>query len=148
MNFITIKYLNNNFFRLLLYFKSIYLFIADKHRCTQGGEEGGEGGTSCTRYKDFEKLPHKNAIETTPLTDFLTTPSTPLKRIYQKPEGPPPWISNDCASMLTKAPRILTKTKGSLKLRNIHVRTFLKANLLEKHKTDFILEWMGYSCCV
>ena len=30
MNFITIKYLNNNFVRLLLYFESIYLFIADK----------------------------------------------------------------------------------------------------------------------
>jgi hypothetical protein len=34
-----------------------------------------------------------------PPTDFLTTPSTPLKRICQKLEVPPPWISNYCASM-------------------------------------------------
>jgi hypothetical protein len=56
------------------------------HRCTQGGR----GGTSCTPYKDFEKLPHKNAIKMTPPNDFLTTPSYPLKRICQKPDGPPP----------------------------------------------------------
>jgi hypothetical protein len=31
--------------------------------------------------------------------DFLTTPSTPLKRICQKNQGPPLWISNYCASM-------------------------------------------------
>ncbi len=56
---------------------------------TGGWRRGGE--TSCTPYKDFEKLPHKNAIKTTPPpTDFLTTPSTPLKRICQKPQGPPP----------------------------------------------------------
>ncbi len=34
-------------------------------RCTQRGERG-EGGTSCTPYKDFEKLPHKNAIKGPP----------------------------------------------------------------------------------
>jgi hypothetical protein len=67
---------------------------------TGGGGEGGRGVTSCTPYKEFEKLPHKNAIKTSPSSDFLTTPSTPLKRIYQKPQGPPPpWISNYCASM-------------------------------------------------
>jgi len=50
--------------------------------------------------KIFEKLPHKNAIKHDPPTpDFLTTPSTPLKRICQKTPRIPPWISNYCASM-------------------------------------------------
>jgi hypothetical protein len=31
--------------------------------CTQGGGEGGGGGTSCSPSKDFEKLDHKNAIK-------------------------------------------------------------------------------------
>jgi hypothetical protein len=57
-----------------------------KHRCTKGGGGRGErrGSTSFTPSKDFEKLEHKNAKkhenrESPP--DFLTTPSTPLKRI-------------------------------------------------------------------
>jgi len=39
-----------------------------------------------------EKLSHKNAIKhekSGPRLDFLTTPSTPLKRIWPKPQGPP-----------------------------------------------------------
>jgi len=32
----------------------------------KGGGDRGEGGTSCTPYKDFEKIPHKNALKTTP----------------------------------------------------------------------------------
>jgi hypothetical protein len=49
-----------------------------------GGKRGTEGGTSCTPSEDFKKLDHKNAKNTkieNPLSDFLTTPSTPLKRI-------------------------------------------------------------------
>jgi hypothetical protein len=45
------------------------------------------GGTSCTLSKDFEKLGHKNEINTK--IDFLTTPSTPSKE-----------FENDCAAML------------------------------------------------
>jgi hypothetical protein len=56
---------------------------------TEGGR-GGRGGTSCTPYKDFQKLPHKNALKTTPPTNCLTTLSTPLKRICQQPEVTPP----------------------------------------------------------
>jgi hypothetical protein len=44
----------------------------------------GEGGTSCTPSKDFEKLYHKTATKheiDDHLPDFLTTPSTNLKRI-------------------------------------------------------------------
>jgi hypothetical protein len=59
----------------------------DAHR----GGGSGEGCTSCTPYKDFEKLPHENAIKITP--PHLTTPSTPIKRICQKnPRTPPPHV--------------------------------------------------------
>ncbi len=53
------------------------------HRCTRGGGGRGEGGTSCTPTKVFKKT-----IKHDP-PDFLTTPSTPLKRICQKkPKDP------------------------------------------------------------
>ncbi len=44
--------------------------------------------------------------------DFLTTQSTPLQRIWPKPQEPiSPWISNYCASMIllviAKVPQIL-----------------------------------------
>jgi hypothetical protein len=63
------------------------------------------------RLPRSEKLSHKNVIKhkkggkSGPHLDFLTTPSTPLKKIWSKPQGPlgrppgPPWISNYCASM-------------------------------------------------
>jgi hypothetical protein len=54
-----------------------------------GGEGGGEA-PHVSPIKIFEKLPHKNAIKHDPSPDFLTTPSTPLKRICRKPPGPPP----------------------------------------------------------
>jgi hypothetical protein len=65
------------------------------HRCTQGGEGGG---TSCTPYKDSEKLPHKNAIKTTPSLIFSQPQVPPSKEFAKKPKYPPPWISNYCAS--------------------------------------------------
>jgi hypothetical protein len=52
------------------------------------------GDTSCTPSKDLNKLSHKNAIKHEnrgPLSDFLTTPSTPSKE-----------FKNDCASMESK----------------------------------------------
>jgi hypothetical protein len=63
------------------------------------------------RLPRSEKLSHKNVIKhkkgekSGPHLDFLTTPSTPLKKIWSKPQGPlgrppgPPWSSNYCASM-------------------------------------------------
>jgi hypothetical protein len=50
--------------------------------------QGGGGG----RGLWSEKLSHKNSIkhEKVDPLDFLTTPSTPLKRIWPKPQGPPP----------------------------------------------------------
>jgi hypothetical protein len=52
--------------------------------------ERGEGWVAPHEptIKIFEKLPHKNAIKHDSL-DFLTTPSTPLKRIWQKNKDPP-----------------------------------------------------------
>jgi hypothetical protein len=73
------------------------LNLSRGHRCTQGG--GGGGAPHVPPIKIFEKLPHKNAIKHDP-PDFLTTPSTPIKRICQKNQGPPPWISNYCESMV------------------------------------------------
>jgi hypothetical protein len=56
-------------------------------------------GAQVPPIKIFEKLPHKNAIKHDP-PDFITTPSTPLKKnLPKKPKDPPPWISNYCASM-------------------------------------------------
>jgi hypothetical protein len=49
--------------------------------------EGVGGGTLCTSIKDFEKLDLENAIKHEnrgPLPDFLTTPSTTLKRIRER----------------------------------------------------------------
>ena len=57
------------------------------HRCTQGG---GRGGTSSTPYKDFEKLPHKNAIKTTPPLIFSQPQVPPSKEFAKNPEDPPP----------------------------------------------------------
>ena len=37
--------------------------------------------------------------------DFLTTPSTPIKRIWPKPQGPCPWISNYFASLINLVSR-------------------------------------------
>ena len=66
------------------------------HRCTQGG---GEGGTSCTPFKDFWKLPHKNAIKThTPL--IFSQPQVPPSKEFAKKPKIPPWIFNYCASMV------------------------------------------------
>jgi hypothetical protein len=64
------------------------------HRCTRG--VGGEGVR-------LEKFDNKNEIkhEKGDPVDFLTTPSTPLKKIYPKSQGPPPpphWISSYRAS--------------------------------------------------
>jgi len=52
----------------------------------EGGEEGGRGGTSCTPYKDFEKLPHKNAIKTTPLLIFSQPQVPPSKEFAKNPK--------------------------------------------------------------
>ena len=71
----------------------------NKTICTQGWP-GGRGAPHVPPIKIFEKLAHKNAIKHDLPTDFLTTPSTPLKRICQKkPKDTPPWISNYCASI-------------------------------------------------
>ncbi len=52
--------------------------------------KGGRGAPHVPPIKIFEKLPHKNAIKHDP-PDFLTTPSTPFKRVCQKnPRTPPP----------------------------------------------------------
>jgi hypothetical protein len=68
-----------------------------------GGGEGGGGGTSCTPYKDFEKLPHKNAIKTTPPPLIFSQPQVPPSKEFAKnPKYPPPWISNYCASMFRR----------------------------------------------
>jgi hypothetical protein len=54
------------------------------------GGKRGEGAPRVPPIKIFEKLPHKNAIKHDP-PDFLTTASTPLKRICQKtPRTLPP----------------------------------------------------------
>ncbi len=49
-----------------------------------GGGERGEGGTSCTPSKDFEKLLHRNTIKHEnrgPPPRFFHNPMYPLKRI-------------------------------------------------------------------
>jgi hypothetical protein len=70
------------------------LLLIDAHRVGGGGERGeGWGAPHEPAIKIFEKLPNKNAIRHDP-PDFLTTPSTPLKRICQKKPSTPPWISN------------------------------------------------------
>ncbi len=54
-------------------------------------EGEGRGAPHVPPIKIFEKLLHKNAIKhDTPPPDFLTTPSTPLKRICQKTPRTPP----------------------------------------------------------
>ncbi len=78
-------------FVLFMYFnlrvrpKYTISLLIDAHR---GVGKGWRGVTSCTPYKDFEKLPHKNAIKHDP-PDFLTTPSTPQKNLPKKPRTPP-----------------------------------------------------------
>jgi hypothetical protein len=56
------------------------------------GGRGGRGGTSYTPYKDFWKLPHKNAINTTPPLIFSQPQVPPSKEFAQKtqPQGLPP----------------------------------------------------------
>jgi hypothetical protein len=69
---------------------------------TGGGGRGGRGDTSCTPYKDFWKLPHKNEIKTTPPPIFSQPQVPPSKEFAKNPQGPPsppPWISNYWASM-------------------------------------------------
>ena len=56
-------------------------------------------GTSCTPIKIFEKLPHENAIKTTPPLIFSQPQVPPSKEFAKKTQGPSPWISNYCASM-------------------------------------------------
>jgi hypothetical protein len=51
---------------------------------------GGRGGTSWTPYKDFWKLPHKNAIKTTPPLIFSQPQVPPSKEFFKKPKDPPP----------------------------------------------------------
>ncbi len=51
----------------------------------------------CATHRRTRGVSHNNAIkhEKGDPLDFLTTPSTPLKRILlPKPQGPIPWISN------------------------------------------------------
>ncbi len=55
-----------------------------------GGGEGGGGSTSCTPYKDFEKLPHKNAIKTTPPHWFYHNPKYPPQKNLPKTRRTPP----------------------------------------------------------
>ncbi len=55
-----------------------------------GGEGGGGGAPHAPPINIFEKLLHKNAIKHDPPHDFLTTPSTPLKRICQENPRTPP----------------------------------------------------------
>jgi hypothetical protein len=55
----------------------------------RGGGKDRRGAPHVPPIKNFEK--HDPP-------DFLTTPSTPLKKICQKNQGPP-WISNYCVSM-------------------------------------------------
>ncbi len=62
------------------------------HRCTRGGR-GGRGAPHVPPIKIFEKLPQKNVIKhDSPPPDFLTTPSTPLKKKFapKNPRTPPP----------------------------------------------------------
>jgi len=61
------------------------------HRCTGGG--GGGRGVQKIVTKEYNKTRKKGTV-----LDFLTTPSTTLKRTWPKPQGPP-WISNYWTSM-------------------------------------------------
>ncbi len=60
--------------------KSCFHIPIDAHR----------GGTSCTPYKDFEKLPHKNAIKTTPPLIFSQSQVPPSQEFAKNPKDPPP----------------------------------------------------------
>jgi hypothetical protein len=81
--------------------KNKYFFVQNKlsfwtidaHR----GGGRGRGGTSCTPYKDFEKLPHKNAIKTTPPWLSHNPKYPPQKNLPKKPNvpPPPPWLSHN-----------------------------------------------------
>ncbi len=102
------------------------------HRCTQGGWK--------RRGFRSEKLSHKDTLkhEKGDPLGFLTTPSTPLKRIWSKPQGPP-WISNYCASMQcasmrqTAAARIHS-TLSSTET-NQETKTHKKCNKSQANKT-------------
>jgi hypothetical protein len=65
------------------------LTFIDAHR------DGGEGGTSCTPSKDFEKLDHKNAIK----YENIRPPAPP--RFSHKTQYPPQKNLKMTASMLT-----------------------------------------------
>jgi hypothetical protein len=71
--------------------------IIDAHR-----GERGEGGTSCTPKKIFEKFSHKNAIKHDPPPPpiFSQPQVPPQKNLPKITQGPPYWISNYCASIL------------------------------------------------
>jgi hypothetical protein len=54
-----------------------------------GGGERGEGGTSFTPYKDFEKLLHKNAIKMTPSPLIFSQPQVPPSKEFAKKNKDP-----------------------------------------------------------
>jgi len=60
----------------------------------------GRGAPHVPPIKIFEKLPHKNAIKHDPPLIFSQPQVPPSKEFAKKTQGPPPWISNYCASML------------------------------------------------
>ncbi len=70
-------------------FKHFLNLIRFSHTCAQ--EEGGERGKVRTIWSKTKM--QKNTKKGDPL-DFLTAPSSPLKRIWLKLQGPPPCISN------------------------------------------------------
>jgi hypothetical protein len=70
------------------------LVIIDAHR-----GEGGRGAPHVTPIKNLEKLPHINAIKHDPPWIFSQPQVPPSKEFAKKPHGPPPWISNFCASI-------------------------------------------------
>jgi hypothetical protein len=87
--------------RFWLYLSNIFLATKFCHKLNtnklkrknssqaQGGKRG-RGALHVPPINIFEKLPHKNAIKhNTTSPGFLTTPSTPLKKICQKKKGPP-----------------------------------------------------------
>ncbi len=49
-----------------------------------GGGRGGREGTSCNPYKDFFKLPHKDAIKMTPPPLIFSQPQVPPSKEFAK----------------------------------------------------------------
>ncbi len=71
---------------LIKSWQTILISISDEHR----GRGGAGGGTLCTSYKDFWKLPHKDAIKTTPPLIVSQPQVPPSKEFAKKTQGPPP----------------------------------------------------------